>query len=597
MLQPPSAARRQMAASLKHQQSFKGTNRIRQRGSTVLVASHREREGRDAQGSLFQRPNLSASDWPPELEKAFKRHVTAALLEYIKKKFAKNSLREVEEAPETTAVAVKEDTSLASALPTVLAHQDEEWLAAWMGVTPDTRDTPTPSEAVPNLTASAPPPRTLYVPPHMRARKPEHTSPAIGAAEAPAGSIVDAAPLESPAAPAPSQEASLLGATAPEQPAPSEAVKAPQKYVPPFLRRKAAAEAEGGAMADEGKASVGHGVATPSTTSTVSASASPPLPADASGGNDRFGFCVHQGPRPSMEDAIDALAQFDCGAMKMEFYAVYDGHGGTQAVEFVKKRLPPMIRGHSAAGDLGRLDEALRDSFLGMDEQLLEHLQQNQPQAQVPTSSYALSSGCVTCIAIVCGKVIRIANLGDCRALLCCGGEIKLLTEDHRPEVNEAERDRLEQLGVEVSSDGYLHGRIGVSRAFGDWAWNAHEKCKGIMCLPEVHEAEVGDDTEFLLLACDGIFEKMTTKEAGQIVRRSLRVAGDAKSAAETLIKHASKRNGTDNLSALVVLFKPPPKDEQRTAPRLFKRAVLAELAPDVPADAEAPPAAPRNAT
>ena len=26
-----------------------------------------------------------------------------------------------------------------------------------------------------------------------------------------------------------------------------------------------------------------------------------------------------------------------------------------------------------------------------------------------------------------------------------------------------------------VSSDGYVHGRIGVSRAFGDWAWDAEE--------------------------------------------------------------------------------------------------------------------------
>jgi serine/threonine protein phosphatase PrpC len=152
---------------------------------------------------------------------------------------------------------------------------------------------------------------------------------------------------------------------------------------------------------------------------------------------------------------------------------------------------------------------------------------------------------------------------------------------DHRPEGNPAECARLAAAGVELSSDGYLHGRIGVSRAFGDWAWDEKEKCRGLLCLPEIFTAEVTSETEFLLLGCDGIFERMTTREAGQIVRRRLRTVGDAKDAASELVKHAHKRNGSDNLSALVVLFKrPPPHDGEagRRAPRLFGAAIVSEL-------------------
>jgi len=153
------------------------------------------------------------------------------------------------------------------------------------------------------------------------------------------------------------------------------------------------------------------------------------------------------------------------------------------------------------------------------------------------------------------------------------------LTVDHHPINNEEDAARLKSLGVSVSRDGtdaYLHGRLGVPRAFGDWAWHMKEKCLGLSSTPDIYEAEVTDDTEFMLLACDGIFEKMSSKEAGQIVRRNLRRTRNAKEAAEALVKNASKMEGTDNLSAIVVIFTlPASNDSGRVAPRmnLFKKA------------------------
>eukprot|EP00406_Dinophysis_acuminata_P010735 CAMPEP_0179221240 /NCGR_PEP_ID=MMETSP0797-20121207/6080_1 /TAXON_ID=47934 /ORGANISM="Dinophysis acuminata, Strain DAEP01" /LENGTH=268 /DNA_ID=CAMNT_0020927999 /DNA_START=47 /DNA_END=850 /DNA_ORIENTATION=+ len=268
-----------------------------------------------------------------------------------------------------------------------------------------------------------------------------------------------------------------------------------------------------------------------------------------------------------MEDAIDVIKPFGAGGNPMEFYAVYDGHG---------IREEEAAGGDPACGGFGdpaRFGETLHEAFAVTDEELLRHLRQDQPThiarnaaaAKATGSPYILSSGCVACVAIVCGATVCVAHLGDCRALLCCGGDIKPLTVDHRPRGNHGERERLRELGIEVDSDGYLHERIEVSRAFGGWAWYAEEKCSGLLCSPEVSEVELAPDTEFLLLACDGVFEKMTAKEAGQIVRRHLRASGDAKSAAEALVRHATHRNSTDNLSAIVVLFSLPPSTEERT--------------------------------
>lgn len=567
----------------KSAKSFRktGTSKLRGRSSVV----NQNGEGKDT-GSIFSRPHLQGSDWPPDLEKAFRRHINAELTEYIRKAFKKTPTHTdadttkapTDKAPESSTEAttkeahdsqlgaepckpLQREVSLASALPHVLP--------------PDRPILLSPPE-------SPRPSKPLYVPPHLRraSAKAAETGPEL--AEPSVSNGVAGNDHEAPLPP-----------TVPEQPAIPEqgplnlpAQDAPRKYVNPFMR-KAAERAAAEAAAAEAAAEAAAGAATLPASQSASSTA---LPSVDAGGNERYGYSVNQGPRASMEDAVDAIANLN-GNLNSEFYAVYDGHSGTEAVQFVRRRLPAVISSHPGFGDAEQLDEALRDAFTSTDEELLQHLQaQGQSPTQKNGSSYVLSSGCVGCVAIVRGGRITVANLGDCRAVTCTAGDIVALTVDHRPEVNEGERDRLKDLGVEVSTDGYLHGRIGVSRAFGDWAWDAEEKCRGLLCKPEVTSAEVNADTEFLLLACDGVFEKMTTKEAGQIVRRKLRTSGDAKAAAEAIVQHAVKRNGSDNVSAMVVLFKKPPVDTERAAPRLFGRSRLLEepKAEEPPAEATA---------
>lgn len=259
-----------------------------------------------------------------------------------------------------------------------------------------------------------------------------------------------------------------------------------------------------------------------------------------------------------------------------------------------------MLREHEdfrTAGVCG----ALRATFLATDAELLQQLQQVGPPAtlQAPEegaplrANYVLSSGCVACVVLVRERRLFVANLGDCRAVLFAGNTNIDLTQDHRVDEggHEGERQRLNDLGVDVSNDGYLHGRIAVSRALGDWAWFAQEKCQGLISEPDVSEVALPDDAEFLLLGCDGIFEKMSSKEAAQIVRRSLRSTRDAKAAADALVKNAKKGKSSDNLSAVVVVFKLPEPiggGSERSAPRrLFGagRVTLAALAEAAPSD------------
>lgn len=591
-----------------HRQSSKSW---RHRTSTRLV----ERE-HQAQGGIFSRPKLDlrANDWPPELEKSFKAKVSEELKKYIAKNFQDRTEKESKlesdssTCAEDKSVTTEDDdsdddsTSLASAfsvMPSDVDRMDssdeeedgspvaskrietlsssssgrrmqpmmrhkmkqERGAEAMLPTVPEDTLIVEDSEfqrqtsadggvefsdaATPEVAPDPPRPKQRYIPPMMRKKMEEEAA----AQAATAATLDETVSIDAPA------EGKSEGAGYPPR----------RMYVPPHARKRVDE-----VPAVEEQASQ----ATPSLSSTAPLPSE--LPSYESAGTDRFGYSLNQGPRKNMEDAVDCRPQLD-GNLPTEFYAVYDGHSGQEAVAFIKRRLPSILCAHEAFGEPTRIKEVLRDVFISVDEELLDSLRQRDlpPLKDAEDDNartgvnYLLSAGCVACVTVVRGNFISIANLGDCRAVLCRDGDMVPLTEDHHPLENPVEVERLRDLGVEVSGDGYLHSRIAVSRAFGDWAWYAREKCLGLTCVPDVYEAEVTEDTEFMLLACDGIFEKMTTKEAGQIVRRSLRRTRDAKEAAEALVKNAIKMNGTDNLSAIVVVFKlPPGADSSRVAPR-----------------------------
>jgi len=606
--------------------------RLRQRTSAALIAAHGEGAGRDIQGAIFARPHLQPSDWTVEMERVFRRLITSSITEHVRKHFQRPAPSDVSTADEGTATQLVPDdaaqrvevTSLASAFPSVLPSETDIFRNS-SSVEAEEK----PADAFETSTLTAPS-RKMYVPPQLRARAREKSEAAASmttmdetGSDAPLTlsvadpSFPEAVAQTAPEDPLPPSE-QVANDSAVSEGAPPKEVKK-KMYIPPF-RRKAMEEAAITSVGSPDENNLGESQSVtqePNSSSDVKhannsgscvdgGSETKPenpknnhectaLPSSAAGGTPRYGFCVNQGPRISMEDAVDIILRMDDSAQETEFYGVYDGHGGTQAVEFVKQKLPNIIRGHSCFTDEHSMEKVLSESFDTMDQELIDNLlntpdssASNCETGEMPAMSrvtsikqiaggkgdeetFTLSSGCVVCLALVRSSQIHIANLGDCRAVVCQGGEMQALTVDHRGDVG-SERERLQKLGVEVSSDGYLHGRIGISRAFGDWAWESEEKCKGLICNPDVTQTEITAETEFLLLACDGIFEHMTSKEAGQIVRRRLRATGDAKAAAEALVKSAGK-NGSDNLSAIVVLFKPPPEEPGRTAPRLFGRS------------------------
>ena len=217
-------------------------------------------------------------------------------------------------------------------------------------------------------------------------------------------------------------------------------------------------------------------------------------------------------------------------------------------------------------------------------------------------------------------RFVTAANLGDSRAVLCCGGAAVALSTDHKPN-DPAERRRIEAAGGWVTESleldvarlwrlnprlyleskviphqlvgaeiGFvptfrLNGELLVSRAIGDaetkgdlknefWEEGRRFAADVVSCVPDVLTQARQPADQFLLVACDGLWDVMSNQEAVDFV--ALRLAERARSEAPQrlarsggedvsaewarrtgleLAREALRRGSLDNISVLIVLL------------------------------------------
>ncbi|XP_074279158.1 putative protein phosphatase 2C 27 [Silene latifolia] len=282
----------------------------------------------------------------------------------------------------------------------------------------------------------------------------------------------------------------------------------------------------------------------------------------------RSGSCAERGPKQYMEDkhvCIDNLSGHldasDDFPSPGAFYGVFDGHGGTDAASFVCKNILKYIveDPHFPAC----VEKAVRSAFVKAD------------YAFADSSALDISSGTTALTALIFERTMLIANAGDCRAVLGKRGKAVELSKDHKPNCS-SEKLRIEKLGG-VVYDGYLNGQLSVARALGDWHMKGPKgSAFPLSSEPELQETVLTEDDEFLLLACDGLWDVMSSQCAVTIARRELMAHNDPERCSRELVREALKRNTCDNLTVIVVCFSsdPPPRIEIRPTRR---RSISAE--------------------
>jgi protein phosphatase 2C family protein 2/3 len=73
----------------------------------------------------------------------------------------------------------------------------------------------------------------------------------------------------------------------------------------------------------------------------------------------------------------------------------------------------------------------------------------------------------------------------------------------------------------------------------------------------QIEIVDITEEDEFILLACDGLFDVMSNQEAVDFVKTEMARHGDAQRTAEALTRTATEELGSrDNVSVVVVFVK-----------------------------------------
>jgi len=142
-------------------------------------------------------------------------------------------------------------------------------------------------------------------------------------------------------------------------------------------------------------------------------------------------------------------------------------------------------------------------------------------------------------------RVLYSANAGDARGVLCRAGKAVRLTYDHKGS-DKQEAKRITDAGGFVMS-GRVNGVLAVTRSLGDSSMKEF-----VVGAPYTTETELCQEDEFLILACDGLWDVITDQGAIELVRD----IEDAQEASQVLLKHALDNHTTDNVTAIVIRFK-----------------------------------------
>ena len=245
-----------------------------------------------------------------------------------------------------------------------------------------------------------------------------------------------------------------------------------------------------------------------------------------------YGLSSMQGKRELMEDSHLTIINI---TENVSWFAIFDGHGSGGA--FVSCHFSKKLLDSICSSDLN--DTLRKDHTLG-EEELIEKvkteilnwfLEMDKSLQKLP--EFAKSGGTTAVCALITEKYILLINCGDSRGVLSQGAKPVLATEDHKPS-NPQEKERIESAGGSVEKNRLKHplGRsLGVSRGLGDYMYK-NVPGKGpteqmVSPVPQFYFKVRKPEDEFLVLACDGVWDVMTNEDICSFIAARMRITQD----------------------------------------------------------------------
>lgn len=289
----------------------------------------------------------------------------------------------------------------------------------------------------------------------------------------------------------------------------------------------------------------------------------------------RYGLSSMQGWRIEMEDAHSAVLGLPDVSDNISWFAVFDGHAGSRVSAHCSGHLLDCILSQDSFKEslkkehvlseeelMDKVKSGILSGFLSLDEKL----------RKIPeVANGEDKSGTTAVCALITEKYVLFSNCGDSRGVLSVKGDgggsnPALATQDHKPS-NTIERERIQNAGGNVMIQ-RVNGSLAVSRALGDFEYKNVDG-KGpteqlVSPEPEFYvKTRDADNDEFLVLACDGVWDVMTNEDICSFIADRMRVTDDLETIANEVIDTCLHKGSRDNMSIIIIAFPAAPKIDQ----------------------------------
>ena len=274
------------------------------------------------------------------------------------------------------------------------------------------------------------------------------------------------------------------------------------------------------------------------------------------------------------------------------YYAVYDGHCGYQAAQYLQCHLHELLYNDHAFHNEESIQQCLHETCKNIDYTFLDECKEKQ-----------MYCGSTALGVIIRGSKLYVFSIGDCLACLSSnnGSRVTILNNPHKPGAP-AELERIKNANGWITEEkelymGRLHrmdlsdpivrekaqqvtwviihrvcGELAVSRSIGDpdykrfapnepvdalfdWPEGHSESFAADLVIPDpevtIYDISVNDD--FFIIASDGLWDVITCEDAIARVTSDLNEGKSCDECAENLSDLALKLGSSDNVTIVIV--------------------------------------------
>jgi len=279
-----------------------------------------------------------------------------------------------------------------------------------------------------------------------------------------------------------------------------------------------------------------------------------------------------QGLRPTNEDSelckINLSIKghsIDKVSSPVDVFVICDGHGGSEVAKYVTPYLEKILTGP-------KMTYPVSQDYIY---KIYNHIQQkiiNHPK------NIGMGCGCTALVVIrymlYSKRHLQVINIGDCRAVLSRRNLAIPLCLDHKPDWPD-EKIRIDNVNkihkqnerIYFGEGAWRIGDLSVSRSFGDL-----DNTPYVTHIPDVFHYPMEYADDFMIMACDGLWDVLGNEEAINFVRDHIlnnhvytyniphlypsHHNDGSNNIAKKIAEYAIARGSTDNISVIIVIFR-----------------------------------------